>query len=196
MALTPTAVCPDDCVTTLLYKAIPADTNCVTRFSSEIQNIIIQPEGAPIPFTGWAAFDNSANLVTLTAGAIDNTNTDNTKCKVLKVIGEESDPDTTEIPGPGFTDIILRERFNPTFQIYNMDWPMYEFLRQLKCNKINYTFWMLTEDFVFGVENGIVPVRTNVKAPKPSGRDSILIGTLEISYEAKNLLDRVNNPYS
>lgn len=174
--------CPSACGGTLNYSALPADPNCVSVPPlSEISDIFIQPTGAPAPF------NYSGGQPTAVSGAIDNTNTDNTKCKHLVVIGEQGDPEETEYNGPKGTVVISKRRYLVEARLPITDQGYYTFATELQCNVLNFSFWIGTRGgYLFGGDGGISPASSNARLPKVAGEDGVEEAVILLAYDSDN----------
>lgn len=174
--------CPSACGGTLNYGALPADPDCVSVPPlSEISDIYIQPTGATAPFD-WGGSDPTA-----VSGAIDNTAVDNSKTKHLVVIGEQGDPEETIYEGPKGTTVRSKRRYTIEARTPITAQSIYDFLRQIQCNNLNFVFWFATRGgYLFGGSTGISPASSNARFPKVAGEDGVEEGVLVLEYETAN----------
>lgn len=174
--------CPSACGATLNYGALPSDPNCVSVPPlSEISDIYIQPTGATAPFS------MTGSTATAVSGAIDNTVTDNSKTKHLVVIGTQGDPEETEYNGPKGTIVISKRRYTIEARVPITSQSLYDFLRQIQCNNLNFKFWFATRGgYLFGPEAGISPAASNARFPKVEGDDGVEEGVIVLQYDTEN----------
>lgn len=187
--------CPADCDDALLYPAIPQDQSCTNypQGRSQISHLVFRPTGAPDPLTTWGS--TSAATPTATANAIDNSNTLNTKCKRLAVIGGLPVPDVTVTQYPGRKEKDTDKRYTLEATYYQLDASSYEFLRQVKCGKINFTFYYEDlSDHIYGIAGGLVPYLVRVAFPKSNANDGKNIAIIRISFRATGSPQRRANP--
>lgn len=172
--------CPSACGGTLNYGALPSDPDCVSVPPlSEISDIYIKPTGATAPFD-WS----SPSAPTAVSGAIDNTVTDNSKTKHLVVIGEQPEPEETEYAAPKGVVVISKRRYAISARTPIYDQSIYDFLRQIQCNKLNFVFWFGTRGgYLYGGSSGISPAKSNAQFPKVAGDDGVEEGILLLDYE-------------
>lgn len=174
--------CPSACGGTLNYGALPADPDCVSVPPlSEISDIYIQPTGATAPF------DYSGAQPTAVSGAIDNTDTSNAKTKHLVVIGNQGDPEETIYSGPKGSEVVSKRRYTVEGRTPITAQSIYDFLKQLQCNNLNFVFWFGTRGgYLFGGANGIVPAASNARFPKVEGQEGVEEGLLILAYDTDN----------
>lgn len=175
--------CPSACGATLNYGALPSDPNCVSVPPlSEISDIYIQPTGATAPFN-WT----TPTAPTAVSGAIDNTQTDNSKTKHLVVIGSQGDPEETIYNGPKGTRVVSKRRYTDELRVPITSQQLYDFLRQIQCNTLNFVFWFGTRGgFLFGGSNGISPAFSTARFPKVEGEEGVEEGVMLLEYETDN----------
>lgn len=174
--------CPSACGATLNYGALPEDPNCVSVPPlSEISDIYITPTGAT------DAFDYSGGDPVAVSGGIDNTVTDNSKTKHIVVIGTQGDPEETIYAGPKGAEVISKRRFTLEARTPITSQSLYDFLRQIQCNNLNFVFRFATRGgYLFGGENGINPASSNARFPKVEGEEGVEEGILVLSYDTTN----------
>ena len=183
--------CPSACGGTLNYGALPTDPNCVSVPPlSEISDIYIRPTGAT------DAFDYSGGDPVAVSGAIDNSDTTNTKTKHLVVIGSQGDPEENIYSGPKGTEVVSKRRYTVEARTPITAQSIYDFLRQMQCNNLNFTFRFGTRGgYLFGGINGISPAASNARFPKVEGEDGVEEGVLILAYDTDNGdTDRHPNP--
>lgn len=175
--------CPSGCGASLNYGALPVDVSCVLPPPlSEISDIFMQPTGATAPFD-WT----TPTAPTAVSGAIDNTNTDNTKSKHFKVIGNQGDPEETEYTGPDGVTVITKRTYTLNARFPISEQAYYDYAKQLQCNQSNFVFWFATRGgFLFGGANGIDPTRVNARLPKVEGDEGVEEATSIFIYETTN----------
>lgn len=175
--------CPSACGGTLNYGALPEDPNCVSVPPlAEIQHVYIQPTGATAPFD-WS----TPTAPTAVSGAIDNTTTDNSKTKHLVIIGSQVDPEETIYNGPGGSQVVSNRRYTMNGRTPITAQSIYDFLKQIQCNNLNFVFWFGTRGgYLFGGENGIYPAASNARFPKNEGNESVEEGTIILTYDSDN----------
>jgi hypothetical protein len=187
--------CPADCDDALLYPAIAADQYCTNypQGRSQIGHIVMRPTGAPDPLTSWGS--NSSATPTATANAIDNSNALNTKSKRLAVIGGLPVPEVTVTQYPLRQEKDTDKRYTLEATYYQLDADSYEFLRQVKCGKINFTFYYEDlSDYIYGISGGLVPYLVKVVFPKSNANDGKNIAIIRISFRATGSPQRRANP--
>lgn len=174
--------CPSACGVALNYGALPSDPDCVSIPPlSEISDLYIQPTGATAPF------DYSGGDPVAVSGAIDNTDTSNAKTKHLVVIGTLDEPEETVYNGPKGTQVVSKRRFTVNARTPITAQSVYDFLRQIQCNSLNYVFWFGTRGgYLFGGENGISPASSNARFPKVAGEEGVEEGVLLLSFDTSN----------
>ena len=175
--------CPSACGGTLNYGALPTDPDCVAVPPlSEISDIYIQPTGATAPFD-WS----TPTAPTAVSGAIDNTDTANAKTKHLVVIGNQGDPEETLYNGPKGSEVVSKRRYTINARAPITSQNIYDFLKQIQCNNLNFVFWFGTRgDYLFGGAAGISPAASNARFPKVEGNDGVEEGVLVLSYDSDN----------
>ena len=174
--------CPSACGVALTYGALPSDPDCVgIPPLSEISDIYIQPTGATAPF------DYTGGNPTAVSGAIDNTDTTNAKTKHLVVIGTMGDPEETIYNGPKGTQVVTKRRYTVEARTPITAQSIYDFLRQIQCNALNFVFWIGTRGgYLFGGENGISPALSNARFPKAEGEEGVEQGTILLAFDTEN----------
>lgn len=175
--------CPSACGGTLNYGALPSDPNCVSVPPlSEISDIYIQPTGATAPFD-WT----TPTAPTAVSGAIDNTTTDNSKTKHLVVVGNQGDPEETIYNGPKGTTVVGLRRYTIEGRTPITAQSIYDFLKQIQCNNLNFVFWFGTRGgYLFGGATGINPASSNARFPKEEGNEGYENGIIILEYETDN----------
>ncbi len=183
--------CPADCDSNNLLPAIPEAQDCTSYEVklSQVSDLYIMPDGATNPLASWST------TPTAVAGAIDNTDTTNAKCKWL--VGEG------EIVVEEVTQDYPKQKSKITERIYTMNfrvWDManhYDFLRQLQCGATSLSFWYGDlADYIFGKASGIQPELVNVQMPKGGGRDDKASGLIIMRWRADGDPERRTNPLS
>lgn len=193
--------CPADCDDDLLYSAIPTEQECADyeQVRSQIHSLWIMPQagGTPSadPFTNFASATPTA-----TANAINNANTDNTKARYLVGEGGIDAPNENVLEYPLLQDKVTDRDYTLNFTIKNLVQAQYEFLQQVQCGALNFTFYygsgMGATQWAYGIQGGIVPTKVTVTFPKGAGRDDRDQAVLSISWKATGDPDRRPNPYA
>lgn len=191
-------ICPPDCSTEFTFLNLDTDQNCAGNpFLSQVTDLWIQPVGgtatAVSPFTGWTSV---LSTITATAGAIDNTVTDNTKTRWITGVGNVDVPEKQVVRVQKFLDVTLKRRYTLNFEVYNLSNGNREFLVSLQCNPTNYRYWYGNTNHVFGSGTGIIPVYTDVDFPLGAGEADLEKATLTLQWESKTDPERRNNPYA
>jgi len=188
--------CPADCDDALLYPAIPEEQDCPSydQGRSQIAHLYMLPTtmGSDI-FASWGT--TSGATPTYVANSIANGNNLNAKAKKLTVIGELPVPEVTETAYPLRKTKTTDKRFNLQATYYQLDADSYEFLRQVKCGKLNFTFYY--EDlagYVYGIAGGLVPVLVNVVFPKGNGNTDKNTAIIRLSFRATGSPQRRASP--
>lgn len=174
--------CPSACGAALNYGALPEDPDCVSVPPlSEISDIYITPTGAT------DAFDYSGGDPVAVSGGIDNTDTANAKTKHLVVIGSQSDPEESVYSGPKGAQVVNKRRYTVEARTPITAQSIYDFLRQIQCNNLNFTFRFATRGgYLFGGEDGIRPASSNARFPKVEGEEGVEEGILVLAYDTTN----------
>lgn len=185
----------------LLYPALPADPNKILPPDlSQISAVIITPCDAVDPFVN----DGSGNI-SLVAGEIDNTNTDNTKSKQLTVEGGIPEHEVVEIPGPNGTVLIPAggRTFEPSLRCIISQDEVYEYLRTHQSGQLDFRFWLIDRGgYLYGpvleadatTYGGIRPAYVNVQFPKGSGPDDYGYADLILRFRADADPQRYDSP--
>ena len=183
--------CPANCDDVNLLPAIPEEQDCTSYeiLLSQISDLYIMPDGATNPLTSWAT------TPTATAGAIDNTITDNSKCKWIAGEGLITVTETvTEYPHRKRK--ITERAFRLEFIVKDMA-NHYEFLRQLQCGSTSYSAWYGDlADYIYGKASGIQPELVNVLMLTLGGRDDKQQATIIWEWTADGNPERRVNPLS
>ncbi len=185
--------CPADCDDILLLAAIPAVQDCAAypQTLSQVGHLYIMPTGATNPWTSWSG------TPTLTANSIDNTEALNAKTKWLVGIGEIAAPEKTVVPYPLKKAKTTDRLFTLNFRILNMSAAQYEFLRQIQCGSLGFTFWYADlGDWLYGLTGGLEPEFVNVQFPKPGGNTDKNSATIILSWRANADAERRVNPHA
>lgn len=185
--------CPADCDAANTLPAIPASQDCAAypQTLSQIGHLYIMPTGATNPWTNWST------TPTATANAIDNTEALNAKTKWLVGIGELPVPEKTVTEYPLLKSKTTDKLYTLTFRVLNLDAEQYEFLRQLQCGTLGFTFWYGDlGDWLYGLSGGIVPDMVNVRFPKGNGNTDKNVGIIILSWKADGDPERRVNPHA
>lgn len=189
--------CPDNCSTEFDFKALDTDQDCASVPSlSQLTDLWMKPNSASagtVPFQNWV---DGGYTVLANPSAIDNTTTDNSKCKWLTGIGGIDVPDKTVFTVHKRQKVTAKRLYTLVWNVYNLSNAQYEFLRSLQCNPTNYKFWYANDTHVWGKSTGIIPVSTDVDFPLGTGEGDVEMATLTIQFEAKTDPERKSNPYS
>jgi hypothetical protein len=188
--------CPADCDDALLYPAIPAEQDCPNypQGRSQISTLYMLPTamGGDI-FASWGS--TSAATPSYVANSIDNTNNLNAKAKKLTVIGELPVPEVTVTEYPLRKTRQTDKRFTIQATYYQLDANSYEFLRQVKCGKLNFTFYYADlAGYVYGIAGGLVPTLVRVTFPKGNGNADKNTAIIRLSFRATGSPQRRANP--
>lgn len=187
--LTFLASCPADCDTDNLLPAIPEAQDCTsyTPAYSQVSDLYIMPDGATNPLTSWST------TPTATAGAIDNTVTDNSKCKWIVGEGAVTVAET-ETNFPKRKSKVTERVYTLTFKVYDIA-NHYEFARKLQCGSTSLSFWYGDlSDYIYGKASGIQPELVSATMPKTDGRDDKQVITLTFRWTADGDPERRVNP--
>lgn len=189
--------CPADCASQT-FPALPVDPNCLpTPEEGQIHGIVFRMKDAtgalaPVPFTGWGT--TATGTITAAAGTIDNTNTDGTKCKHIKVMGSISDPELQEAEVPGFGTRVVKQTYTLNARINGLSDEVYEFLLSLQCGRTDlFTFWYYDTAYTYGLEDGIVSKSLSVRFNRPEGEGNYAEATISLVFESKTDPQRRNN---
>jgi len=183
--------CPVDCDTDLLLVAIPEEQDCTSydQQYSQVSDLVIQPTGATTPFASWST------TPTLVSGAIDNTVTDNSKCKWLVGEGGIATPTKEVSDYPKRKQKTTNRRYRLEHTIRNLTDAQYDFCRQLQCGWTGFTFWHADlGDYIYGSATGIVPALVDCDFPKGAGRDDKSFATIIIEWDADGDPERRVSP--
>lgn len=185
--------CPADCSGTLLLSAIPALQDCANypQTLSQIRHLYIRPTGATDPFT------NFNTTPTVTSGGIDNTEALNAKSKWLVGIGEIAAAEKTVTDYPLGKRRTTNRLYTLNFRILNLSAEQYEFLRQLQCGTLGFTFYYADlGNWLYGLSGGMEPDFITVRFPKGEGRDDKNVATIVLSWRANGDPIRRVNPHA
>lgn len=183
--------CPEDCDTQAQFPAIPAAQDCAAypQTLSQIGHLYIKPTGATNPWTSWSG------TPTATANAIDNTEALNAKTKWLVGIGEIPAPEKTVTEYPLIKSKTTDRLYTLTFRVLNLSDAQYDFLRQLQCGSLGFTFWYGDlGNWLYGLSGGIVPDFVTVRFPKGEGNTDKNVGIIVLSWRADGDPERRVNP--
>lgn len=188
--------CPADCDDVLLYPAIPAIQDCpdYPQGRAQICYLYLLPTtmGSDI-FASWGT--TSAATPTYVSSSIDNTVANNTKAKQLTGIGSLAVPEVTTEEYPLRKTRNTDKRFTLELAYYQLDATSYEFLRQVKCGQLNFTFYFGDlAGHVYGIAGGLVPDLVRVKFPKGNGNTDKNSAIIRISFKATGKPQRRANP--
>ena len=185
--------CPADCDETNTLPAIPAAQDCASypQTLSQIGHLYIMPTGATNPWTNWAT------TPTLTGGAIDNTEALNAKTKWLVGIGELPAAEKTATEYPLLKSKQTDRLYTMSFRVLNLSDAQYDFLRQIQCGSLGFTFWYGDlGDWLYGLSGGIVPDFVTVSFPKGEGNTDKNVGIIRLSWRADGDPERRVNPHA
>ena len=193
--------CPANCTDNNLLPAIPAIQACASynQDRSQVHTLWIRPKvsgtSAADPFTSFAT------TPTITASAVDNTNADNTKSKFLVGEGGVAEPSEVVLEYPMLEERVTERLYQLVFNIKNLTQTQYDFLLQLQCGNVDFTFYYAsgltaTGAWVYGQQGGIVPKKSTVTFPKGIGKDDRDIAIIKIDWLATGDPDRRINPYA
>lgn len=174
--------CPAGCDTPLLFGAVPEDQNCVEIPNlSQVCDLYIWPNGAT------DAFDYTGGDPVLVAGAIDNTDTTNTKTKWLVGIGGVAEPQTVEFNGPKGSLKIIKRIYTLDFQVNVRDTNQRNLLRQLQCNPNNFKFRYGTlGGQLFGGSTAITPSFSDAIFSLGSGNEDYELARIIIRWQVSS----------
>lgn len=185
--------CPADCDSINTLPAIPAVQDCPSypQTLSQIGHLYIMPTGATNPWTNWST------TPTATSGAIDNTEGANAKTKWLVGIGEIPAAEKTVTEYPLLKSKTTDRLYTLTFRVLNLTADQYEFLRQIQCGTLGFTFWYGDiGDWLYGLSGGIVPDFVTVRFPKGEGNTDKNVGVIVLSWRADGDPERRVNPHA
>lgn len=189
--------CPTDCSTEFDFPALDTDQNCASVPNlSQLTDLWMHPNSlsdSVVPFQNWV---DGGYTVLANPTAIDNSVTDNSKCKWLTGVGGIDVPEKTQFTVHKRQKVTAKRLYTLTWTIYNLSNAQYEYLRSLQCNPTNYTFWYANDTHVWGKSTGIIPVATDVDFPLGAGEGDVEMATLTIQFESKTDPERKSNPYS
>lgn len=189
------SLCSEDCGAVVQLPALAADQDCTgfDLYESQITDLYIQPAAAGA--SPWAAtWTNGSTDITYTEANVDNTATDNLKCKWLVGAGGIEVPEKTTQELPKFKDRISKRTYTLTFTIQNVTDAQYEFGRALQCGDTSFTFWYANTHHVYGKAEGISPKSVDCDLPLDSARDGVEQMVITITWEAKTDPERKTNP--
>ena len=185
--------CPDDCADSFNLAAIPASQNCASypQTLSQVAHLYIRPTGATNPWTNWST------TPTLTSNSIDNTEALNAKTKWLVGIGEIAAPEKTVVEYPLDKRRTTDRLYTLNFRILNLSAAQYNFLRQLQCGTLGFTFWYGDlGDWLYGISAGLTPEFINVQFPKGEGNTDKNEARIILSWKANADAERRVNPHA
>lgn len=192
--------CPADCDDDNLLPAIPAIQDCANyeQVRSQIHTLYIMPQVGGTPSAD--PFTNFATTPTITASAVSNTTTDNTKAKFLVGEGGIAEATETLLEYPLLTEKVDERQYELSFTVKNLVDAQYTFLQQLQCGNIDLTFYyasgMGATQYVYGKQGGISPKKVTVSFPKGAGKDDRDLAIIKIQWLATGDPDRRANPYA
>lgn len=185
--------CPEDCDDVLLLSAIPASQDCTSypQTLSQVGHLYIRPTGATDPFT------NFATTPTVTSGGIDNTEALNAKSKWLVGIGDIAAAEKTITEYPLGKKKTTDRVYTLNFRILNLSAAQYEFLRQLQCGTLGFSFYYADlGDWLFGKVGGLEPDFVTVRFPKGEGKEDKNVAIIVLSWRANGDPIRRVNPHA
>lgn len=192
--------CPEDCGDDNLLPAIDAIQDCTsyTQEISQVHTLYLMPQVGGTPSAD--PFTNFATTPTVTASAIDNTGTDNTKAKFLVGDGGVAEPTETVVEYPKLNEKVVERLYELVFNVRNLSDAQYAFLQQMQCGNTDITFYyssgMGTVVYVYGKQGGIAPRKVTVTFPKGAGRTDRDLATIKIQWLATGDPDRRLDPYA
>lgn len=185
--------CPTDCDTGIELGALPVEQNCISYDLqlSEVSDLFILPDGATDFLASWAG-----GTPTQVSGAIDNTNTDNTKAKHLVGIGDVPEYAADSIDYPKGQSKEGTKTYTLNFTYYQMDNVSYATLRALQCGWTGFKFrYADRAGHIYGVAaGGLVPASVKVTFPKGRGNTSYNVAQITITWQADGDPERRPNP--
>lgn len=190
--------CPADCDDDNLLPAIPAIQDCANyeQVKSQVHTLYIMPQVGGTPSAD--PFTNFSTTPTATAGAIDNTETDNSKAKFFVGDGGVAEPAETVLDYPMNQEKVIERTYPLVFNIRNLSQAQYDCLLQIQCGNVDFTFYyasgMGTTQWVYGKQGGIVPKKVTVTFPKGAGKDDRDVAIIKIDWLATGDPDRRINP--
>jgi hypothetical protein len=190
--------CPADCATDNLLPAILAIQDCASyeQVKSQVHTLYIMPQVGGVASAD--PFTNFATTPTATAGAVVNTNTDNTKAKFLVGDGGVGEPTEVVLDYPMNQEKVIERDYPLTFNIRNLSAAQYDLLKKIQCGNTDFTFYyasgMSTTQWVYGKQGGIVPKKVTVTFPKGAGKDDRDFAVIKINWLATGDPDRRVNP--
>lgn len=180
--------------TAITLPALPADIYCeAVPGSSQLVMLVITPCAAqddPFLLVG------SATQPSLTAGAIDNDASDNTKTRVLIGQGGIDEHEPTLYEGTNGRDYVTKRKYRVSFKVSlgssTGTGNVRDFLRNMQRNFTQFRFWPIDEagllygpvlsDSVTNAFGGIRPSFVNVQMPKDASRDGVNEATIIIDF--------------
>ena len=133
--------CPADCDDNNLLPAIPVIQDCASyeQVRSQVHTLYIMPQASGTPSAD--PFTNFSTTPTVTSGAVANGNTDNTKARMLVGEGGVAEPTETILEYPMLNEKVTDRAYQLVFNIKNLVQAQYEFLQQVQCGNIDFTFY-------------------------------------------------------
>ena len=183
--------CPSDCTITWGgYTAVNAECPGTPK-RSEINRIYLRHPVDGVGLTDWT---DAAEWAT----AVDPTNTDNTKLKVLEVVGSLPAEDRTVIPMTNGVEVFGEGVFTLTAELKSFSAGMRDWLRQLQCGvAIPYLYFTTRGGKMNGkngAQGGIKLKSINVSLPLESGADAYEGGIIIMTWEAQTAVDQIDSP--
>lgn len=179
--------CPADCDDELTLGPIEVVQDC-TAYSqrySQLCGLILMPDGATLPADWTSAAD--------WGDVIDNAITGNAKGRYLVGEGEIGEPEGVEAEYPKRKTRVSSRVYTLEFSVRNLSDVQYEFLRQLQCGWIDFTFWHETVGGrLFGGTTGIEPLGVNVSFLYSGGRDDKEEAVITLTFESDGDPDRAD----
>lgn len=181
--------CAADCDDEILLTAIPEIQDCTsyTRQLAQICDLFIMPTGATNPLASWST------TPTAVAGAIDNTEELNAKCKWLVGKGRITATETIDLY-PKRKKKVSEILYRLEFDVFDID-NHYDFLRLLQCGGTGLTFWYADlADYIYGLTGGIPPETFGARNSASFGDEDKAQWTIFAEWTADGDPERRVNP--
>lgn len=189
--------CPADCDSDNLLPAITEIQDCTNydQDRSQVHTLYIMPQVGGTPSAD--PFTNFATTPTATASAVDNTNADNTKARLIVGEGGVTSTEVRDEYPMNKSRVVQREyTLDMDFKMLNQ--AMYAFWQQVQCGNVDLTFYyasgMAANQWVYGKQGGIPPKEMSVTFVKGKGRDDRDFVNLKCIWLATGDPDRRINP--
>lgn len=181
--------CPADCDEFVQLPAIPENQDCTAYDTKKAQicDLYLMPDGATNPLASWST------TPTAVAGAIDNTVTDNTKCKWLVGKGVVTSEEV-RVAYPKGKSKISEIKYTLSFDVFDIA-NHYTFLTSLQCGDTSINFWYGDlADYIYGLSGGIVPEELFAKNTSGGGDEDTSKWTITVKWTGNADPQRRTNP--